>query len=113
MKITYDGPSDFQEFSKADFRAAEVADQKDLRFAKGVETEVPDSIGKALTSNDGLFGGHAFSQVEEPEGVEADSEEVEADSDEIISQGEPATPATGASTGRGTSTRSARRGATS
>ena len=74
MKVKYTGTSDFQEFSSADFKRAEI-EAKKTSFPRGVEVEVPDEVGQALISDEGLFGGHSFEQVEEEEAAKGEKSE--------------------------------------
>lgn len=73
--ITYDGPSDFQEFGAADFAKADI-EQTKLVFQRGVPKEVSEEVAQALTSTDAeespIFHDFAFSIAEDEE--EADDE---------------------------------------
>jgi membrane protein involved in colicin uptake len=73
--ITYDGPSNFQEFSAADFNKADI-EQNKLVFERGVPKEVSDEVAQALTSTDPekspIFHDFAFSMADDEE--EADDE---------------------------------------
>jgi hypothetical protein len=73
MNIAYTGSADFQEFSKNDFEKAGIEDAKAMRFAKGQPAEVPDEVGEALTSKEGIFGDHSFVNLDNVE--EGDTEE--------------------------------------
>ena len=67
MKVKYTGTSNFQVFGKADFEKAGVEQDK-LSFAKNKAVEVPDAIGQALVSKEGIFGSFSFEETEdEPE----------------------------------------------
>ena len=81
MIIKYTGSSDFQEFGASDFAKADL-EQRKLSFARGVEMEVDDLVGRALTSSDGIFGGHQFEEVlpqDAPEPQPDDVPEVETE----------------------------------
>lgn len=73
--ITYDGPSNFQEFGAADFKKADI-EQGKLVFERGVPKEVEDEVADVLTSTDAedspIFHAFAFSEAEDHE--EADDE---------------------------------------
>lgn len=118
MKVKYTGKSDFQEFSAADFKKAEVDDQNKVSFPKGEAVEVSDAAGEALTSKEGIFGQHSFEQVEDEA---SDEGQLEFDADAEVVQDPPAESGKAAktegtadatatagtrSTGRGSSTRS-------
>ena len=70
MKIVYTGPSDFQEFSKADFAKASIEHNK-IHFAKNVPQEVADEVAAALVSKDAdespIFYDYSFEEVEDNE----------------------------------------------
>lgn len=51
MRVQYTGPSNSQEFSKADFKKAEL-DQDDTVFPKNTAVQVPEKVGAALVSGD-------------------------------------------------------------
>jgi hypothetical protein len=72
-KVIYDGPSDFQEFSAADFKKADVEGKK-VKFAQGEPTEVPDEVAQALLSEEGIFGDFKFSASEEDDEEIVDDE---------------------------------------
>ena len=120
MQVKYTGKSDFQEFSAADFKKAEVDDQNKVSFPKGEAVEVSDAAGEALISKEGVFGQHSFEQVED-EAETKSAEDENAGNDEGVVETEPATSGKAASTegtadatattstrstGRGSSTRS-------
>lgn len=134
-KVVYTGTADFQEFSAADFQKADIEDQKKVVFAKGEAVEVSDAAAEALTSNEGIFGGHSFElektdepdseadagedkasspepqmSTPEPVGPAADEvNELATDGDEATTEGTAeATAAPATKTGRGSSTRSKR-----
>ena len=75
--ITYDGPSDYQEFGAADFKKADI-DQGKLVFQRGVPKEVSDEVAEALTSTDAdespIFHDFSFSEAEDPKEAEAEEE---------------------------------------
>lgn len=100
MKVKYTGTSDFQSFSKADFEKAEV-DQNKLTFERGVPVEVPDEVGQALVSKEGVFGDFSFEEADDEEG------EPRSSSDQEVTPDESSDAPT--DTGRGTSTRGAAR----
>lgn len=119
MKVQYTGNADFQEFSAADFKKAEVDDQHKVRFAKGEPTEVSDAAGEALISEEGIFGQHSFEKVEDEGEAKSESNDVNEDvnlvEDAPAEEGKAATTEGTAdstttagtrSTGRGSSTRS-------
>lgn len=78
--IVYDGTADFQEFSSADFKKADV-DQDKLVFPRGKAVAVEDGVADALLSKDGIFGDHKFREPKKgDEGFD--------DLDEALSQAE-------------------------
>jgi hypothetical protein len=115
MKVKYTGTSDFQEFGAEDFKKADVNNQKKVVFAKGEPTEVSPQAGKALLSDEGLFGPYAFEEVEEKEEAVDEVSGPDSFAGDADSQTESGSLSTGDSTpgetgdtGRGTSTGRAR-----
>lgn len=121
-QVKYDGTSDFQIFTKADFEKAGVDDQGKVTFAKGEPTEVSEAAAAALLSSDAdesIFHDFVFSEVEEdeePRGEgEADLDEedapplpkgaVDKKAEAADTSGSTSSDTTGGSTGAGTSTR--------
>lgn len=78
MKVKYTGTADFQEFSAADFKKAGVEGKK-VSFPRGEAVEVSDEVGQALVSDEGLFGGHSFEEVNDEEEQADDGEANRAD----------------------------------
>ena len=71
--ITYDGPSDFQEFGAADFKKDDI-EQGKLVFERGVPKAVSPEVADALTDpKNEIFGDFQFSVVEDDEDVEGEA----------------------------------------
>lgn len=79
MDVIYTGTSDFQEFDPEDFKKAGIDQDKKVRFPRGEPREVSDEVGRALISEEGIFGDFPFS-VPDDSDYEALSDEDEAGS---------------------------------
>ena len=62
--IVYDGTSDVQEFSKADF-GVEGVEGKKATFPKGHVVEVEDEVADLLLEGRGVFTGYVFREPKE------------------------------------------------
>lgn len=127
MRVQYDGTSDTQIFDASDMAKAGIEDSgfKKTEFHRGVPTEVPDEVGQALISKEGLFGDYKFKEVNddgEDDGTESASGDESSDgSDSSQDDGEAvsgtpaavANPDSGPSPSRGTRTSRSTKGSTS
>jgi hypothetical protein len=93
MIVKYTGNADFQVFSAADFKKADL-EQNQLKFAKGEPKKVKDEVGQALTSEDGIFGDFSFEEVTD-DGEAADNSEADGPDAEDAPTGEGVTPQQG------------------
>lgn len=64
--IVYNGPSNVQEFSAADFKKEDV-DARKVSFTRGEPTEVDDEVASLLLEGRGVFEGFDFAEADDPE----------------------------------------------
>lgn len=55
-KVTFNGASDVRVLAAADLAKAGVEGFTKTEFTRGVATEVPDEVAKAILDNSALFG---------------------------------------------------------